>query len=167
MAQVEMGREKFIPRCIKHAGDLPLLLFRDCNCPMCSDCGTCNRSDHVGHNLCKVSEVAEFHQNNLERVLNSSDTMSLQENTRETNQSGEKIRRSHLQNFWKGRWNQTLEQTIDRNTLRERRGLSIKHDESVIIAFQFSIQFAYLHIEVERLLPLNMESIEEGNESDE
>ena len=76
MAQVEMNHQKFIPRCIKHEDDLLPMFCRDCNCLMCSDCIT---TDHVGHNICKISDVAEFHQKKLENVLECSDSMSLLE----------------------------------------------------------------------------------------
>ena len=83
MAQVEMDRGKFIPRCIKLEDNLLPLFYL-----MCSDCVT---TDHVGHNLCKVSEVAEFHQKKLEKVLKSSLCVLARRDvstiTKETNQS--------------------------------------------------------------------------------
>ena len=63
------------------------------------------------------------------------------------------------------------------NTLRERRGLSLKHDENVINALlhfdelsteinTMNIVDTYLHIEVERLLPSKIDFTEEGKKSD-
>ena len=65
--QIDVEYKKFSPRCIKHDSDLLPVFCRDCNRLICSDCVA--TADHVGHNLCKVSDVAEFHQNKLEDVI--------------------------------------------------------------------------------------------------
>ena len=185
MAQVEMNHQKFIPRCIKHEDDLLPLFCRDCNCLMCSDCIT---TDHVGHNICKISDVAEFHQKKLEKVLECSDSMSLLEKMLQQLQQKQINLAKDTENLI-CRISEREEEIIQRvklwskklignaNNLKERRGLSLKHDENVINALlhfeelstemdTINIVATYLHCEVERLLPSKMEFTEEGKESD-
>ena len=186
MAQVEMNHQKFIPRCNKHESDLLPLFCRDCNCLMCSDCVT---TDHVTHNFCKVSDVAEFHKNKLEEVLKNSDSMSMLEKMLQQLQEKQINLAKDTENLI-FRISEREEEIIQRvklwskklignvNTLRERRGMSLKHDQNVInglLHFEelstemdtINIVGTYLHCEVERLLPSKMEFTEEGKESEE
>nr|XP_022333766.1 uncharacterized protein LOC111130815 [Crassostrea virginica] len=186
MAQVEMNHQKFIPRCIKHEDDLLPLFCRDCNCLMCSDCIT---TDHVGHDICKLSDVAEFHQKKLENVLECSDSMSLLEKMLQQLQQKQinlakdsenlicKISEREEEIIQRVKlWSKRLIGNV--NTSRERSCLSLKHDENIINALlnfedlskeidTINIVGTYLHIEVERLLPSKMEFTQEGKESDE
>ena len=186
MAQVKLNRQKFIPRCNKHESDLLPLFCRDCNCLLCSDCVT---TDHVTHNFCKVSDVAEIHQNKLEKILKSSDSMSwleemfkqLQEKQinlakdtenliyRISEREEEIIQRAKL-------WSKILIGNV--NYMRDRRAFSLQHDENVINALlhfeelsteieTLNIVATYLHCEVKRLLPSTMESPKEETGSDE
>ena len=176
MAQVELDRQKFTPRCIKHESDILPLYCRDCNRLMCSDCVT---TDHVGHNLCKVSEVAEFHQNELKTILKSSESkfvlekflQQLQEKqiniakdsenliNRVLEREEEIIQRVKL-------WRRKLIRNIYAS--RKRCGLSLKHNENVINALlhfeelsteidTINIVATYLNCEVKRLYPSKME----------
>ncbi|XP_078314894.1 uncharacterized protein LOC144619775 [Crassostrea virginica] len=186
MAEVEMNHQKFIPRCNKHESDLLPLFCRDCNCLLCSDCVT---TDHVTHNFCKVSDVAGFHKNKLEEVLKNSDSMSMLEKMLQQFQEKQINLAKDTENLI-FKISEREEEIIQRvklwskklignvNTLRERRGMSLKHDENVINALlhfeelstemdTINIVGAYLHCEVERLLPSKMEFTEEGKESDE
>ena len=185
--QVDVEYKKFSPRCIKHDSDLLPVFCRDCNRLMCSGCVT--TADHVGHNLCKVSDVAEFHQNKLKEILNNSDSMSLLENMllqlQEKQISLVKDSESLICRISEREekivqiakhWSQKLIGNVNRS--RERRGLSIKYDEKIINALlhfeelstemdTIDIVAIYLHCEVERLLPPKVESIEEETGSNE
>ena len=142
----------------------------------------------MGHNICKISDVAEFHQKKLENVLECSDSMSLLEKILQQLQQKQINLAKDTENLI-CRISEREEEIIQRvklwskklignvNTLRERRGLSLKHDENVINALlhfeelstemdTINIVATYLHCEVERLLPLKMEFTEEGKESD-
>lgn len=65
--------EKFMPKCWTHSSELLPLFCRDCDQVLCSDCVT---GDHMGHKLCKVSEVSEYHQNEFKKILECDKTMS-------------------------------------------------------------------------------------------
>ncbi|XP_056014987.1 uncharacterized protein LOC125676724 [Ostrea edulis] len=52
--------------CTVHSNDLLPLFCKDCDHLLCCDCIT---HDHAGHKLCNVSEVVEFHQQELQGVL--------------------------------------------------------------------------------------------------
>ncbi|XP_022333766.2 uncharacterized protein LOC111130815 [Crassostrea virginica] len=185
--QVDVEYKKFSPRCIKHDSDLLPVFCRDCNRLICSDCVT--TADHVGHNLCKVSDVAEFHQNKLEDVLKNSDSMSLlakmlqqlQEKQSNLVKDSESLicriseREEEIIQILK-HWSQKLIGTV--NSSRERCGLSIKHDEKVINALlhfeelstemdTINIVATHLHCEVERLFCSKMESTEKETGSNE
>lgn len=62
-----------MPKCWTHSSELLPLFCRDCDRVLCSDCVT---GDHMGHKLCKVSEVAEYHQNEFKKILECDITMS-------------------------------------------------------------------------------------------
>ena len=186
MAQVKMNRQKFIPRCNKHESDLLPLFCRDCNCLLCSDCVT---TDHVTHNFCKVSDVAEIHQNKLEKILKSSDSMSwleemfkqLQEKqinlAKDTENLICKISKREEEIIQRAKlWSKILIGNV--NYMRDRRAFSLQHDENVINALlhfeelsteieTLNIVATYLHCEVKRLLPSTMESPKEETGSDE
>ncbi|XP_078315706.1 uncharacterized protein LOC111129754 [Crassostrea virginica] len=178
--QVDVEYKKFSSRCIKHDSDLLPVFCRDCNRLMCSDCLT---TDHVGHNLCKVSDVAEFHQSKLEEILKNSDSMSmlekmllqLQEKQINLVKDSESLicriseREEEIIQIVK-HWSQKLIGNV--NSSRERRRLSIKHDEKIINALlhfeelstemdTINIIATYLNCEMERLLPSKFESTEE------
>ncbi|XP_061196376.1 uncharacterized protein LOC133204639 [Saccostrea echinata] len=53
-------------KCDTHNNDLLPLFCRDCNCHLCADCVTL---DHAGHNIRNVSEVVEFHKQELREIL--------------------------------------------------------------------------------------------------
>ena len=143
----------------------------------------------MGHNICKISDVAEFHQKKLEKVLECSDSMSLLEKILQQLQQKQINLAKDTENLI-CRISEREEEIIQRvklwskrlignvNTLRERNCLSLKHDENVINALlnfedlskemdTINIVGTYLHIEVERLLPSKMEFTEEGKESEE
>ena len=143
----------------------------------------------MGHNICKISDVAKFHQKKLEKVLECSDYMSLLEKMLQQLQQKQinlakdtenlicKIAEREEEIIQRVKlWSKKLIKNI--NTLNDRSRLSLKHDKNVINALlhfedlstemdTINIIGTYLHIEVERLLPSKMEFTEEGKESDE
>ncbi|XP_056016794.1 uncharacterized protein LOC125676623 [Ostrea edulis] len=52
--------------CSVHCNDLLPLFCKDCDHLLCCDCVT---RDHAGHKLCNVTDVIEFHQQELHDVL--------------------------------------------------------------------------------------------------
>lgn len=72
MASGDNKTEEFMPKCWTHSSELLPLFCRDCDRVLCSDCVT---GDHVGHKLCKVSEVAVYHKNAFEKILECDKTM--------------------------------------------------------------------------------------------
>ncbi|XP_048770403.2 uncharacterized protein LOC125676607 [Ostrea edulis] len=62
--------------CSVHCNDLLPLFCKDCDHLLCCDCVT---RDHAGHKLCNVSEVVEFHQHELQGVLNNEKSIQILE----------------------------------------------------------------------------------------
>lgn len=152
--QTDLERKKFTPRCSKHDSDLLPVFCRDCNRLMCTDCVT---TDHTGHNLCKVTEVAEFYQNKLEKNVRNTEFMG--EVKKSLRRSREE--RNELANYTKDLlcsvsereeeimqsvkiWRQKMVKRI--TDLEERLDLTLKENEDLMNAL---IHFNKLSLEVE------------------
>lgn len=96
MASGDNKSEACMPKCWTHSSELLPLFCRDCDRVLCSDCVT---GDHMGHKLCKVSEVAEYHKNEFKKILECDITMSRLEEILHHSQQGQKDLAEHAESL--------------------------------------------------------------------
>lgn len=137
MASGDNKTEEFTPKCWTHSSELLPLFCRDCDRVLCSDCVT---GDHVGHKLCKVSEVAVYHKNGFEKILECDKTMSRLEEILHHSQQEQKDLAEHAGNLICNVLDREMEvgqrlklwskkMVEDVTLLKERHDMSLKEDE--------------------------------------
>lgn len=171
MASGDNKTEEFTPKCWTHSSELLPLFCRDCDRVLCSDCVT---GDHVGHKLCKVSEVAVYHKNGFEKILECDKTMSRLEEILHHSQQEQKDLAEHAGNLICNVLDREMEvgqrlklwskkMVEDVTLLKERHDMSLKEDEYLASAVlerkerkheteSDSLSVTYLHSEIKRLL---------------
>lgn len=171
MASGDNKSEDFMPKCWTHSSELLPLFCRDCDRVLCSDCVT---RDHVGHKLCKVSEVAEYHQNAFEKILECDKTKSRLEEILHHSQQEQKDLAEHAESLIcdvldremeVGKrlklWSKKMVENV--KIFKERQNMSLKEYQYLVSAVLDkkerkpereldSLSVTYLHSRVERLL---------------
>lgn len=171
MASGDNKTEEFMPKCWTHSSELLPLFCRDCDRVLCSDCVT---GDHVGHKLCKVSEVAVYHKNAFEKILECDKTMSRLEEILHHSKQEQKDLAEHAGNLICNVLDREMEvgqrlklwskkMVEDVTLFKERHDMSLKENEYLASAVlerkerkheteSDSLSVTYLHSEIKRLL---------------